>query len=66
MISYHDIDQARQQAEMDIKKADEAIRDAAKLIAGRLRTSKVLPYLLKELKHELKNYNSRTEKWTNK
>jgi len=62
-MNYSDVYLARIQAEEDIKKADEAVRQAIKLISGRLRSSGAYGGDLCALKKELKNFNMNTYKW---
>ena len=62
-LSYHDIEQARVEAQRTIGYADKAVRQAASLSAGRLEKAGVQGYILEELKRELKNYNIHTGCW---
>ena len=62
-MNYEDIRLAREQAQRDIDRADSAIRDAARLIVGRLRSSDVQFWVLEELKKELRSYNMKTYTW---
>lgn len=62
-MDYQDIRMARQQAVRDIEVADAAIRQAAQLISGRLRSSGVQVGVLEELKRELKDFNLKTYEW---
>ena len=64
-MNYSDIRLAREQAQRDIYRADEAIRQAAQLIAGRLKSSRVQGSVLEELKRELRDYNMKTYSWKN-
>jgi len=63
MINYQDIENARAQAEHQLRLADKAVKEAANLIRGRLRSSGVSNWVLDELKKELKDYNMHTGKW---
>ncbi len=62
-MNYIDIKNAREEAKNRIILADAATRDAAKLVAGRLRIAQVDCWTLEELKRELKNYNIHTGRW---
>lgn len=62
-MNYQDIRMAREQAQREIELANEAARQAARLIAGRLRASDVQCRVLEELKKELRNYNMKTCTW---
>lgn len=62
-MNYIDIKNAREEAKNRIILADAATRDAAKLVAGRLKISRVDAWTLEELKRELKNYNIHTGRW---
>jgi ABC-type sulfate transport system substrate-binding protein len=63
MMNYRDIRVARDQAEQDIERADQAVREAVKLITGRLKSAGVRWNYLDELKRELKDYNMQTNCW---
>lgn len=62
-MNYRDIRVARDQAEQDIERADQAVREAVKLITGRLKSAGVRWNYLDELKRELKDYNMQTNCW---
>ena len=62
-LNYHDIQEARDAAVEDIRKADIATRNAANLAAGRLKIANVSHSTLAALKKELKNYNIQTGEW---
>lgn len=62
-LTYHDIEQARIDAQQTLAKADQATRQAAQLIKGRLRSAGVPSWVLEELKRELKDYNMHTGQW---
>lgn len=62
-MQYSDIRQARVQAQGEVLKADTAVRGAVELIAGRLKVANVAPWLLRNLKRELKDFNMRTDEW---
>jgi len=62
-MNYQEIRMAREQAIRDIETADLAVRQAAQLIARRLRSSGVQGWILEELKRELKDFNIKTYQW---
>ncbi len=62
-MNYYDIEQARIEAQTTINRADQASREAARLITGRLMIAKVDCNTLEKLKRELKNYNMHTRTW---
>jgi hypothetical protein len=62
-LTYHEIQQARIEAEQTIARADKATRHVARLIQGRLRASGIPGYVLEELKRELRDYNMHTGEW---
>lgn len=62
-MDFHDIHQARRDAEDQIRMADAAARMAAKLAAGRLQVANVPGPVLCELKRELARYNMHTGEW---
>lgn len=49
------------EAERTMKQADDVAEDMAAMLRGRLR--KVSPYVLKQLKHELSQFNARNFAW---
>ena len=65
-MDYRDIHAARNKAQEDIKQADIAARQAASLIAGRLRIASVPWTVLEALKRELKSFNMQTGSWSDK
>lgn len=62
-ISYSVIQAARDDAQHQIYLADRAVRDAARLIKGRLKAGDVPAWVLADLKKELKDFNAHTGKW---
>lgn len=48
-------------AERTMKQADDVAENRANMLRGRLR--KVSPYVLKQLKHELSQFNARNLAW---
>lgn len=62
-MNYSDILDARRQAQEQITLADNAARQAANLIATRLRIAGVDQWTLRDLKKELQNFNAVTGKW---
>ena len=58
----HEIREAIQDAERTIRAAENVTSDLAYLLIGRLRNCSS-NYTLKQLKNELKNYNSHTGQW---
>lgn len=62
-MTYQEVMEARRQALYQLELADTAVKQAAALIAGRLRSSNVAPWVLRELKRELKNFNMTTSEW---
>ena len=62
-MTYQEVMEARRQALHQLELADTAVKQAAALIAGRLRSSRVAPWVLRELKRELKEFNMTTNEW---
>lgn len=62
-MDYLDINRARICAEQEIETADEAVRGAVRLIIGRLKVARVAPWMLKDLKRELRDFNMQTSCW---
>lgn len=59
-----DIDELRKainEAEATFRAADAAAVQIARLLKGRMR--QVSPWLVKEIKRELRDFNMHTEKW---
>lgn len=50
-------------AKSTIQTADSHVADMAGMIRGRLRSSGVPGYILRDLKKELENYNMHTKEW---
>jgi hypothetical protein len=64
-MKFTEMQQALNEAEAELGRADMLATDLAKMLVGRLR--KVNRYgLLESLKAELKNYNARTGRWNDK
>jgi hypothetical protein len=62
-MNYQDVIEVREQAQRDIEVADLAVRQAVKLVIGRLKSSRVQGSHLSELKRELKDFNMHTWCW---
>jgi len=62
-LTYNDILDARNAAQQDIERADQATRQAVRLIRGRLRAAQVDPYDLKDLKRELAEFDAAKRVW---
>jgi len=62
-LNWFQIQEAWDEAQATIRRADQATRYAAELAAGRLRMAEVGPRALRQLKRELQNFNSVTGKW---
>lgn len=58
---FDEMRRATQAAELQLIAADNTADDMVRILKGRLR--KVRPWQLKELKAELKEFNSTTGKW---
>lgn len=62
-LTLQDIRTAYNDARETINQSDAAVRMAVSLIRGRLRTAKVDPYDLKDLKRELQDFDATTKRW---
>lgn len=61
MSKLDEMRQAVQEARNVLSAADDVADDMARLLRGRLK--KVSPYVLAQLKRELKNFNIHTSQW---
>lgn len=58
-----DVSQAVNEARNLQRAVDANAQQMARLISGRLRASNIPPYVLKQLKHELRDFNMKTGTW---
>lgn len=62
-MTYQEMDTAVREAELIIKRAEEYRNRMARFLRGRLRS--VDTSILRDLKKELRNFNSQTGEWKN-
>lgn len=62
MNCFDEMRRAVESAEMQLRAADRASTDMARLLRGRLRKVDS-PHVLAELKRELKDFNIQTKEW---
>lgn len=64
-MTFNEMQQAIDEANATLNRADYVVGRMARMCAGRLRKSDVSSDTLKQLKRELKNFNIHTGKWNN-
>lgn len=66
MNKFDEVRAAVDEARHTLRAVDSQVDNMARLIAGRLEAASVRPYILKELKKELRGFNIHTGCWTAK
>lgn len=63
-MTYQEMNEAIREAELTVRRAETYLNQMARFLCGRLR--KVNPDTLRDLKKELKKFNSQTGEWSEK
>jgi len=62
-MNFKEVTEAVETAKSTIIRGDEAARQLASLLRGRLRVAQIGEYILADLKRELRNFNMQTGEW---